>query len=220
MSDDDYLWDRRGPPDAEAAHLEQLLERFGLQTLPPIPSVSAPLRASPSRRLLWLAAAALVAISGAGWWLLGRSRAMTAGWQVVRFAEARPSAAPNARGAAELRVGGWLETASGETANVKVADIGTVDVEPRTRIRLVRSGTGHHQLELARGTLHAVIWAPPGQFVVDTPSSTVVDLGCAYTLTVDDSGAGLVTVTFGWVGFEWQGRESFVPAGAVCVTRP
>jgi hypothetical protein len=39
-------------------------------------------------------------------------------------------------------------------------------------------------------------------------------------LTVDDSGAGLLRVTSGWVAFENQGRESFVPAGAMCSTRP
>jgi hypothetical protein len=47
-----------------------------------------------------------------------------------------------------------------------------------------------------------------------------VDLGCAYTLTVDDEGAGLVSVLVGWVGFKWRGRESFIPAGSACATRP
>jgi hypothetical protein len=68
--------------------------------------------------------------------------------------------------------------------------------------------------------MHAFIWAPPGQFSVETVSSTAIDLGCAYTLTMDDKGVGRVEVTSGWVGFEWQGRESFIPIGAVCVTRP
>ena len=71
-----------------------------------------------------------------------------------------------------------------------------------------------------RGTMHATIWAPPGQFFVDTPSSTAIDLGCAYTLRVADDGAGIVEVTSGWVGFEWKGKESFIPAGAMCATRP
>ena len=65
-----------------------------------------------------------------------------------------------------------------------------------------------------------IIWAPPGQFVVDTPSAVTVDLGCAYTLQVDDSGAGLVRTSLGWVGFRLNGHESFIPAGAACATRP
>ena len=54
----------------------------------------------------------------------------------------------------------------------------------------------------------------------DGGSATVVDLGCAYTLTIDDEGAGLVTVTLGWVGFEWRGREALIPAGFIAATRP
>jgi hypothetical protein len=68
--------------------------------------------------------------------------------------------------------------------------------------------------------MHARIWAPPNQFFVETPSTLAVDLGCAYTLTVDDEGAGLVSVLVGWVGFRWGDRESFIPAGSACATRP
>jgi hypothetical protein len=68
--------------------------------------------------------------------------------------------------------------------------------------------------------MHALIWSPPGQFFVETPSATAVDLGCAYTMTVDGEGVGVVRVTSGWVGFEWRGQESFIPAGAMCITRP
>ena len=46
-----------------------------------------------------------------------------------------------------------------------------------------------------------------------------IDLGCAYTLQVDDDGAGLLRVTHGWVGFERDGREAFIPQGAMCATR-
>jgi hypothetical protein len=54
---------------------------------------------------------------------------------------------------------------------------------------------------------------------VDTPSALAVDLGCAYTLQVDDSGAGLLRTTMGWVGFRLNGRDAFIPAGAVGETR-
>jgi hypothetical protein len=72
---------------------------------------------------------------------------------------------------------------------------------------------------LNRGLLHAYIWAPPREFVVDTPSARAVDLGCEYTLNVDDSGNGLLRVSLGWVAFKFGENESFIPAGAACVTR-
>ena len=81
-------------------------------------------------------------------------------------------------------------------------------------------GSGLKRIALDRGTIHTYIWAPPGQFVVDTPSAVTVDLGCAYTLQVDDSGAGMVRTSLGWVGFKLNGHESFIPAGAACATRP
>ena len=143
----------------------------------------------------------------------------TTSWEVIRFEET-PTASRRVTGRSELPVGGWLETNEQEKVLIKVADIGNVNVEPRSRLRLIGSRAGDHRLQLVRGTLHATILAPPGQFAVETASSTVVDLGCAYTLTVDDEGAGLVTVTLGWVGFEWRGRESFIPAGFSGETRP
>jgi hypothetical protein len=75
-------------------------------------------------------------------------------------------------------------------------------------------------MALERGTISARINAPPRLFIVDTPASAVVDLGCAYTVTVSDEGAGELRMTEGWAALEWKGRESLVPAGAVCRTRP
>jgi hypothetical protein len=120
----------------------------------------------------------------------------------------------------ELRAGAWLETDDQAKATIEVANVGRIEIEPGTRIGLLTNRPTQHRLQLVRGTIHALIWAPPGRFVVDTPASTAVDLGCAYSLTVDAAGVGHVEVITGWVGFEWRGRESFIPAGAVCRTYP
>jgi hypothetical protein len=95
-----------------------------------------------------------------------------------------------------------------------------VDVDPNTRLQLVESQGREHRMALQRGTIHARIWAPPRFFYVNTPAAVAVDLGCAYTLQVDETGAGLLRVTDGWVGFEHEGREAFIPQGAMCATRP
>ena len=59
-------------------------------------------------------------------------------------------------------------------------------------------------MSLSKGAIHARIWAPPKQFFVNTPSATAVDLGCEYTLQVDEDGGGLIRVTLGWVSFEGE----------------
>src|SRR5207253_7821011 len=114
----------------------------------------------------------------------------------------------------------WLETDSSSRAKISVGRIGQVEVDPNTRLRLVQTRLTEHRLALARGRMQARIWAPPRLFFVDTPSAEAVDLGCAYTLAVDDAGGSLLQVTSGYVAFVRDGRESKVPAGAVCVTRP
>jgi len=183
-----------------------------------------------TRWFLWpVAAAAAITLFAVGstWrWTRGTSDAAgaapgsTPAWSVARLTGAPRVGARHMGDAGRLAVGQWLETDAQGRAQIDVADIGRVHVDPGTRVRLVATRAGEYRLQLAHGTLHALIWAPPGQFFVETPSSTAIDLGCAYTLQVDDRGAGLVRVTSGWVGFEWRGREAFIPAGAVCATRP
>ena len=119
-----------------------------------------------------------------------------------------------------IRAGQWIETDSRSSATVKVGEIGSVEVAPGTRLRVVTARPGEHRLALARGEIRAKISAPPRLFFVETLSGTAVDLGCEYTLNTDETGFGLLRVTRGWVSFQWQGIESLVPAGASCRIRP
>lgn len=160
----------------------------------------------------------LVMLGAVGAWFSLRST--RAYWEVARLAGAPSIDADRIGATGRLGIGEWLETDANSRAQIKVADIGQVEVDPGTRIRLVETRRTEHRLELARGRLHATIFAPPRLFFVDTPSAVAADLGCAYTLEVDDAGRSLLHVTAGWVAFETKERESMVPAGAACLTQP
>jgi len=169
------------------------------------------------------------------WWVWGFSSAVACGlailgwygtrppkaaWDVVRL-DGSPSVGLRAMGISDkIAVGEWLQTDASSRARINVSDIGTVEVAPNTRVRLVASRPGEQRLRLAQGEIHASVTAPPRLFFVDTPASTAVDLGCAYTMKADQDGNGVLQVTLGWVSLEWEGRESLVPAGASCRTRP
>lgn len=141
------------------------------------------------------------------------------GWEVATVSGAPRIAAQLVQGDTRLGVGQWLETDNASRARVSVASIGEVRLEPNSRLRLVQTSATDHRVELARGTLHALIWAPPRLFFVETPGATAVDLGCAYTLTVDREGGGVLEVTSGYVALEHQGRESIIRSGFKCLTR-
>ncbi len=121
--------------------------------------------------------------------------------------------------ATNLAVGDFLETDAVSKARIEVADIGNVEIRPNSRVKLVGTNAKQHRLALDRGSLHAKIYAPPRLFIVDTPTATAVDLGCEYTLDVDEKGNNKLHVTSGFVALERAGRESIVPAGAMCLTR-
>jgi FecR-like protein len=208
-----YLWDGSGEPDPEIVRLETLLGQLRHRGVPPELPARKPsrLRLTPMIGAL-SAAAAILLIASIGWYATVTLRR---GWTVQTIAgTGAPS--PTAR----LRVGEWLETDAVSRARIAVGQIGRVDVEPNTRLQVIEARGREHRMALARGRIHARIWAPPKLFFVNTPSATAVDLGCEYTLDVDDDGGGLIHVSLGWVSFEGYGRESFIPERAIGRTRP
>ena len=220
----DYLWDGSGQPDPEIVRLETVLGPLRHQgSAPELPSR----RSIRSRRTVWIigalsSAAAVLLIGAIGWYA---STILRSGWRVQPIAGSPLVDGVHAPGGAtapssRLRVGEWLETDANSRARIDVGEIGRVDVEPNTRLQVVVARGREHRMALAKGLIHARIWAPPKLFFVNTPSATAIDLGCEYTLRVDESGAGLIHVTLGWVSFEGYGRESFIPEGAVGSTRP
>jgi hypothetical protein len=237
---DDYLWDGSGTPDPDVERLERMLGRLKTTAPPPAlydrtwapASVSgrsrfaAEAEAGPTR-VHWTsprflapalaAAATVVMMVGLTW---QTTLAPVAGWDVAATIGSPRIGSSALTGSGRLAVGDTLVTDSASRAQIDVSTIGQVTIDENSRVRLVETRAGRHRLSLDRGTLHAVIVAPPGEFIVDTPSATATDLGCVYSLHVDEDGSGVLSVAAGWVAFEYDGRESFVPAGASSRTHP
>ena len=231
---DDYLFDGCGTADPECQRLESLLSEFRhTPRALSIPAETINAQEQPRGIVLempWiprLAAAALILLSfGAGiYFFVGHSNRIETGpsWKVGNL-EGTPQIGQRSLAAdqseAKLYVGQTLTTDSSSRATLSEYDLGQIRIDPNSTVRLLQSGPNRKRLQLDVGTIHAAIWAPPGQFVVDTPSAIAVDLGCAYTLKVEPDGSGLIQTTLGWVGFHLNRRDSFIPAGAMCSTYP
>ncbi|HET8549072.1 MAG TPA: hypothetical protein VFL57_13740 [Bryobacteraceae bacterium] len=174
---ENYLWDRSGPPDPEIADLEQVLGTL---------RYDKPLRArTRPRAWVWPSLAAAAA----------------AATLIAVIIWPRPPA--------------WEIARRGGKTVYYAEEVGQVEAAAGSDVRVLDS----RRLRLRRGEIHAVIWAPPREFVVDTPSARAIDLGCEYTLSVAADGTGLLRVSTGWVAFQHRRLESFIPAGAACVTR-
>ena len=196
---DQYLWDKPGVPDREIQDLEGLLGQFRHRS----PIKRPPVKQMPRRY----------------WWLLGAAPIVLGSVTLLRepLTDWRYTAGKNE--AIQVRTGQTLDSGK-STATLESRLTGELQIEPNSRLRLVASGARQQRFELEQGTIHALIWAPPGKFVVDTPVARTIDLGYRHTLEMSKSGEGVLSVDIGWVAFEWQGVESFIPAGASCKTNP
>jgi len=229
----EYLWEGTGEPDTEVRRLEQTLEEFRAANLvpPAFPTVDY----GPRRSSWWLAitsfawvprfAAATLTLTAFTIALALLLRESTPpgsnnGWS-VELTEAAADSSPAAsspKRKMQMQIGEAFETNRISTANIAVADIGRLELEPMTRLRLLQSAAERKRIALEHGTIHVTVWASPGEFVVDTSSAVVVDLGCMYTLSIKENGNGLLRTTLGWVGFQSNGHESLIPAGAAAAT--
>jgi hypothetical protein len=192
MGVSDYLWDKSGA-DAEAARLEALLKPAAWTPGPPPAIRPAHARPFPLGTAAAAAAAFLVATLGLARVIVPAGGSASRPW---KFSSA----------AREIDFGRF----------------GSVTVHPDSSVAVVRQSDEEIRLRLHRGTIEARITleARPRLFQVETPSTTCVDLGCHYTLTVARDGSSVVHVGSGRVAFTDGDREVFVPAGATCRAAP
>lgn len=232
---DEYLWDKSGPPDPEIVALERALAGVDPPGAVRMPTV---VRRRRSITVAVFALAAALVLALGGWWWSQQPEIATlpiATDDVPRQDEVVPrvpqqeridppreegtTLPPPRKRAPKPDAGGWIETHDEGSQRLAIASIGYVELDPHTRMRELASGPDEHRYELVRGRIHASVTAPPRVFVVETPSATAVDLGCQYTLEVDEHGTSRLEVSVGFVSLEHGGRECIVPAGASCETR-
>lgn len=212
MTDDDYLFEKKGEPDAEVERLERVLRPLGRRDDAPFVAPTAPPRA---RLLVWAALAAVAATVIVAVTL--RSGTTTpASPSVV----ATGPKIHDVTGNTAVGVGEWIETKDADR-QILVGNLGSVTLAAQSRLQVRHVSDAETRLYLARGSLEATVSANarPRFFQVDTDAARCVDLGCRYTLDVAPSGDATVRVVTGQVAFETATREVFVPAGAVAVAR-
>ncbi len=217
---DRYLWDRGDPVDPDVAAMEQALQPLRYSGQAPALQGSGSRFRRPKTAPGALAAAAALALSLSLLPTLGPQGPPATGWAIASVTGGATIGADPAAPARHLEIGRWLETGAGAQVRVRHDEVGAVTIGPDSRLRLVAERKGaEHRIELARGSIEALITAPPRLFFVDTASAVAVDLGCAYRLEVNESGDGLLEVLAGWVALERRPHTATVPRGGACRLR-
>lgn len=146
-------------------------------------------------------------------------KVMTPYWKITNLGGITVAASNNIHEKDSLRLGDWLETKDSSRALLEVPGLGSVTVEPNTKLRIVKSDSDEQRIDLEYGTINANINAKPRTFFVDSKSATAIDLGCSYTYTVSQNGDGILYVKQGMVSLQSNGRESLVPEGKFCMAK-
>jgi anti-sigma factor RsiW len=195
------------PPASVWQGIERALDRPDMPTATPPPWWS--------RRVA--TAAAVASLAGiAATYLFGVYRSS---WSIERLAGTPVVGARTVLRTGRLAEGEWLETDGSSRARLSIGTLGSAEVGPGSRVKLVQAGGTARALRVERGSIDARVWAPPRFFLVETPAATAVDLGCVYSLDVDDRGNGTLLVRSGQVELQGHGRVSLVVAGTAAQMR-
>jgi hypothetical protein len=203
----------RDLPRAAVSAPEQLWESIRAELAQPGAARGGPIYRRPFHAPLLAAAAVTLAVLGGAAAGVLRMYTPPSHWAVVPLAGSPKVGGQALAGPGDLARGEWLETDARSRARLALGNIGTAQVGPGSRVRLERSGLFEQRLSVQRGSLHAVVSAPPRLFVVETPVVRATDLGCAYTLVVDSTGASRLRVIAGSVELAAGGMVTVVPMG-------
>jgi hypothetical protein len=214
---DPYVWDRSGPPDPFVQHLETLLEPYRF---------NAVIEAGPRPahlRWVWYAAAlsaAAVVVFAAYVALIPIVGQPGREWRVVARAGVPRISGVAMAGVGSLSAGGVVQTDERSTAEIQAGLVGRIEVQPGSQVRLLSTTAGQHRLAVDRGRIAARLWSPPFTFGFSTPAADAFDVGCAFTMDVDERGAAIVRVSSGWVEFESTNGQQLIPQGTLAVAEP
>lgn len=115
--------------------------------------------------------------------------------------------------------GQFIQTDGISRAELMVANLGKVIIEPNSRIVFVKNAEGNNRIQVDYGTIQTTMNPNSKSFFVEMPSAVATDNGGSYTITVDSTGDGLVFVRSGKVEVESQNREAIIPAGSLVLTK-
>lgn len=115
-----------------------------------------------------------------------------------------------------IKLGEKLITDSESRARIRVGDLGEIDIEPQTEIKIVETETSEYRMVLEKGKMSVRTSSAPKLFSIETISAHVVDLGCMYYLSVDENGTTTVQVKSGWVLMKNKNERVLIPENSIC----
>lgn len=146
------------------------------------------------------------------------SRMPTTFWQVDKIKGNPVIENQSINDGGALPNGKWLKTDAVSEALLKSGIIGDIYIAPQSEIKLAAFNKKEYRLYIKTGKISAKTWSPPHFFKIEIPSGEVIDLGCAFSLEVNNDNTSELQVFSGWIGLKTGNEKIIIPAGMSCRT--
>ena len=237
-TDDDFLWDGTGTPDADMAAMQKNLAPLAHhapldemrlarerrdQPISAQDARNAPSRTGRQSPVLLAAGICSAGLCVAALLLLmkgGKKNPCTEAASGFAFESSSDvSCGSHASMQGHMPIGETI-TVGRTSMELTIANIGKARIAPGSEITLVTTSIREHRLALRHGRMHAMVVAPPRLFVVETAAATAIDLGCEYDVAINRAGVGELTVMSGNVELTSKFGAVVVPAGYTAQLAP
>ena len=117
-----------------------------------------------------------------------------------------------------LKPGNWLNTEEDSKSRIKLGILGEIEVEPSTKIKLLKDNNSGNYFYLQSGEIKASVWGAPRRLFIDSPSGEVIDFGSTFKYKVSSDNSSILKVESGWAALHFNDHFVIVPAGNECIT--
>ncbi|MBK9332533.1 MAG: FecR domain-containing protein [Ignavibacteria bacterium] len=119
-----------------------------------------------------------------------------------------------------IKEGQWITTDSVSIAELIIADIGKVTIEPDSKVILVKGADSTRQIFVEYGMVNTETQNGDNRaFKVGIPSAVAENKGGSYSLKIDKNGDGMIVVKSGKVDVLSTNKNAIVPAGNIVMTK-
>lgn len=119
-----------------------------------------------------------------------------------------------------VKEGQWITTDSVSIAELIIADIGKVTIEPDSKVILVKGADSTQQIFVEYGMVNTENKSGDNRsFKVGIPSAVAENKGGSYSLKIDKNGDGMIVVKSGKVDVLSANKNAIVPAGNIVMTK-
>ncbi|MBS1516538.1 MAG: FecR domain-containing protein [Bacteroidetes bacterium] len=141
-------------------------------------------------------------------------------WKVINLEGTPMIGGIGIAGTDSIKEGQWITTDSNSRAELIIADIGKVTIEPGSKVVFVTGNDSLKKIMVEYGMINTETKNVNNMpFKVEIPSAVAENKDGSYTVKIDKKGDGMIIVKSGKLDVQSNIRDAIIPAGNIVMTK-